>query len=137
MGVPVKDALTEIVDGTEKKLPGEKFFIPGTILKASVDSAAPAAWGMNATADVMFDESPVFKINTSAYANSSVKPLAWFASKKTLRSGWAWGQEYLQDGVAAFETTVGKGKLYAFGPEIIYRAQAYNTYKLLLNQLYK
>ena len=137
LGVPVKDALTEIVDGTEKKLPGEKFFIPGTILKASVDSAAPAAWGMNATADVMFDESPVFKINTSAYADGSVKPLAWFASKKTLRSGWAWGQEYLQDGVAAFETTVGKGKLYAFGPEIIYRAQAYNTYKLLLNQLYK
>jgi len=137
LGLPVKDALTEIVDGTEKKLPGEKFYIPGSVLRASVDSATPAAWGMNATADVMFDESPVFKINTSAYADGSVKPLAWFASKKTLRSGWAWGQEYLQDGVAAFETTIGKGKLYAFGPEIIYRAQAYNTYKLLLNQLYK
>ncbi len=137
LGLPVKDALTEIVDGTEKKLPGEKFYIPGTILKASVDSAAPANWGMNATADVMFDESPVFKINTSAYANGSVKPLVWFTGKQSLRSGWAWGQAYLQDGVAAFESSVGKGKLYAFGPEIIYRAQSYNTYKLLLNQLYK
>jgi len=137
LGLPVKDALTEIVDGTEKKLPGEKFYIPGTLLKASLDSAAPANWGMNATADVMFDESPVFKINTSAYANGSVKPLVWFTGKKSLRSGWAWGQEYLQDGVAAFESSVGKGRLYAFGPEIIYRAQSYNTYKLLMNQLYK
>jgi hypothetical protein len=137
LGLPVKDALTEIVDGTEKKLPGEKFYIPGTILRTSVDSAAPAAWGMNAAADIMFDESPVFKINTSAYASGSVKPLVWFASKKSLRSGWAWGQEYLQDGVAAFETSVGKGKFYAFGPEIIFRAQSYNTYKLFMNQLYK
>lgn len=137
LSLPVKDALTEIVDGVEKKLPGEKFYIPGTILKANVDSSAPAAWGMNATADVMFDESPVFKINTGAYAAGSVKPLLWFASKKSLRSGWAWGQEYLQDGVAAFQTSVGKGNLYAFGPEIIFRAQSYNTYKLLMNQLYK
>ena len=106
-------------------------------MKASVDSANAAAWGMNATADIMFDESPVFKINTDAYAKGTVKPLLWFASNKTLRSGWAWGQEYLQDAVAGFETTVGKGKFYAFGPEIIYRAQSYGTFKLLFNQLYK
>ncbi len=137
LGLPVKNALTEIVNGEEKKLPGEKFYIPGTILKASVDSTNAAAWGMNATADIMFDESPVFKINTDAYAKGTVKPLLWFASNKTLRSGWAWGQEYLQDAVAGFETTVGKGKFYAFGPEIIYRAQSYGTFKLLFNQLYK
>ncbi|MFP5039942.1 M14 metallopeptidase family protein [Parasediminibacterium sp. JCM 36343] len=137
LGVPVKDALTEIINGEEKKLPGEKFYIPGTILRASIDSASPAAWGMNSKADMMFDESPVFKISTSAYANGSVKPIAWFATNKPLRSGWAWGQEYLLDGVAAFETKVGKGKLYAFGPEIIYRAQSYGTFKLLFNGLYK
>jgi hypothetical protein len=54
-----------------------------------------------------------------------------------LRSGWAWGQAYLKDGVAAFVANVGKGKLYAFGPEITFRGQAQGTFKLLFNQLYQ
>jgi hypothetical protein len=65
-----------------------------------------------------------------------IKPIAWFDSAKPLRSGWAWGQEYLQDGVAAFEASVGTGKLFAFGPEITFRAQTYSTFKLIFNQLY-
>ena len=67
----------------------------------------------------------------------SIRPIAWFATDSPLRSGWAWGQAYLQDGVAAFVATVGKGKLYAFGPEITFRAQTHGTFKLLFNQLYQ
>ena len=87
--------------------------------------------------DVYFDSSPVFKIAPEAIAKGTVKPLAWFATNRPLRSGWAWGQSYLQDGVAAFEAPIGKGKLYAFGPEITFRTQAQGTFKLLFNQLYK
>jgi hypothetical protein len=39
--------------------------------------------------------------------------------------------------VAAFSATVGKGTLYAFGPEITFRAQTHGTFKLVFNQLYK
>jgi len=134
--LPVRDALVEMVNGQEVKLPGEKFYIPGSVLRVSVDSTNQAAWGMNKIADVYFDGSPVFTISTEAILNGTVKPLAWFADNKPLRSGWAWGQAYLQNGVSAFEAKVGTGKLYAFGPEITFRAQTQGTFKFLFNELY-
>ena len=136
LGVPVHDALVEMVGAKERKLPNEKFYIPGSVLRVSLDSTAAATWGMPREADTYFDQSPVFNINPEAVANGSVRPIAWFATDKPLRSGWAWGQAYLRDGVAAFVATVGQGQLYAFGPEITFRAQTHGTFKLLFNQLY-
>jgi hypothetical protein len=60
----------------------------------------------------------------------------WFDSDRPLRSGWAWGQNYLEGGTTAFEATVGQGKVYAFGPEITFRAQPYGTFKFLFNGIY-
>jgi hypothetical protein len=93
-------------------------------------------WGLNNKADVYFSASPVFKLSPIAIAQKEITPLAWFASASTLRSGWAFGQSYLQDGVAAFEAKVGKGILYVYGPEITFRGQTHGTYKMLFNQLY-
>jgi len=137
LNLPVRDALTEIANGKERNLPNEKFYIPGSLMQVTIDKDAKAAWGMKTTADVYFDDSPVFSINPDAQTKGSVKPIAWFATDKTLRSGWAWGQSYLKDGVAAFSATVGKGTLLAFGPEITFRAQTHGTFKLVFNQLYK
>jgi hypothetical protein len=137
LDLPVHDALVELVNGRERKLPNEKLYIPGSILRISLDSTIQPAWGMNSTADVYFDQSPVFNINPSAVAGGSIRPIAWFASDHPLRSGWAWGQAYLNDGVAAFVATIGKGKLYVFGPEITFRAQTHGTFKLLFNELYQ
>ena len=106
------------------------------LARITLDSISQPAWGMGKEADVYFEESPVFNISPSATANGSIHPIAWFASDKTMRSGWAWGQAYLRDGVAAFVAQVGQGKLYAFGPEITFRAQTHGTFKLLFNQLY-
>jgi hypothetical protein len=137
LGLPVRDALVEMSGGQEKRLSNEKFYIPGSVLRVSVDSAAPPAWGMSSEADVYFDQSPVFHISPEAAASGNVRPIAWFATDKPMRSGWAWGQAYLLDGVAAFEARVGQGMLYAFGPEITFRAQTHGTFKLLFNELYK
>ena len=134
--LPVRNALVEINNGRERTLPGEKYYIPGSIMRVKIDSTKLPAWGMGSEADVYFASSPVFKLAPDAISKAEVTPLAWFGSDKTLRSGWAWGQEYLQDGVAAFSATVGNGKLYAFGPEITFRSQTHGTFKLLFNQLY-
>jgi hypothetical protein len=64
---------------------------------------------------------------------AGVKPVAWFDSKEPLRSGWAWGQHYLEGGTAALEAAVGKGKVFLIGPEITFRAQPHGTFKLLFN----
>jgi hypothetical protein len=137
LNLPVKSLLTEMTaSGQEKALPAEKYYIPGSILRISLDSTQAATWGMASQADVYFDSSPVFKIAPEAAAKGTVKPLAWFSTNKPLRSGWAWGQAYLQDGISAFEASIGKGRLVAFGPEITFRAQSQGTFKLLFNQLY-
>jgi len=136
LGLPVHDALVEMANGKERRLPNDKFYIPGSVMQITVDTTIQPTWGLGAQADVYFEESPVFHINPEATSNGSIRPIAWFATDKTLRSGWAWGQAYLRDGVAAFEATVGQGKLDVFGPEITFRAQTHGTFKLLFNALY-
>ena len=90
---------------------------------------------MTEHADVFFDDSPVFKLGPDAAA-SGVTTIAWFDSKTPLRSGWAWGQNYLEGGAAMVESSIGKGKLYMFGPEITFRGQPHGTFKLLFNGIY-
>jgi hypothetical protein len=137
LNLPVRNALVEMVAGKEKALPGEKFYIPGSVMQVDVDNNYSPNWGMNNKADVYFSASPVFKLVPEAIAQKEVTPLAWYATTTTLRSGWAFGQSYLQDGVAAFEAKVGKGKLFVYGPEITFRGQTHGTYKMLFNQLYQ
>jgi len=134
--LPVTNALVEVANGKQVSLPSEKFYIPGSVLRVRIDSVPAFGWGMESKADVIFNSSPVFRITPDAVSQMNIRPVAWFDSDQPLRSGWALGQEYLQNGVAAFEARVGSGKLYAFGPEITFRAQTYSTFKLIFNQLY-
>jgi hypothetical protein len=89
-----------------------------------------AAVGMPDRADFFFDNSPVFRLNNAA---PNVRAIAWFDSPTPLRSGWAWGQQYLNGGVVAAEARVGKGRVLLYGPEILQRAQPHGTFKLLFN----
>lgn len=135
LGLPIKNALTETDDsGQEQPLSGTKFYAPGSVHRVMADTTDPAGWGMPAAVDVMSSHSPVFKLTTDNGA--SVKKLAWYGEENPLRSGWIWGADYLKNGVVAFSASVGKGKLYAFGPEITFRAQSHGTFKWLFNQLY-
>ncbi|GAB3932297.1 M14 family metallopeptidase [Mucilaginibacter myungsuensis] len=135
LGLPVKNALLETVNGVSRPLSGDKYYIPGAVLRVAVDNSLPATWGMDKEADVLFDNSPVFKLDADA-ASKGVKPILWFDTDKPLRSGWAFGQKVLKDNVTAFQASIGKGNLYVFGPEINFRAQSHGTFKLLFNQLY-
>ena len=65
-----------------------------------------------------------------------VRPLAVFDNDRSLRSGWALGQERLKDTAAVVEATVGNGKLVLYGPNILFRAQSHGTFKLLFNAIY-
>ncbi len=132
LGLPVKSALTEQVDGVDRPFPREKFFVPGSVMQVRVDSNHSAAWGMGDVADVMFDGSPAFRIEPGA---TGVKRLAWYDSAHALRSGWAWGQERLEGAAAAVEASVGAGRLLLYGPEILFRAQPHGTFKFLFNEL--
>ena len=133
LDLPVEDALVTVgSDGREQRLRREQFFVPGSVLEARVNTSHPLAYGMPERVNVMFDESPVFKVQPNA---QGVKSIAWY-EKDPLRSGWAWGQKYLENGLAAVEANVGKGSVLMFGPEITFRAQPHGTFKFLFNGIY-
>jgi len=136
LGLPVTNHLVERTpQGQLRELPNDKFYVPGSILRVAVDNTVPVAAGLPNSVDVFFDEDPVFRLEPDA-ALKGVRPVAWFDSPQSLRSGWAWGQSYLDGGVAIAEANVGKGRLYLFGPEITFRAQPHGTFKFLFNGIY-
>ena len=135
LNLPIESHLVERTPaGLVRALPRERFFVPASLLEVAVDTTAPSAAGMAASAIVMFDESPVFRLLPDAPAKG-VRPVMWFNSATPLRSGWAWGQTYLEGGIAAVEAQVGKGSLYLFGPEMMFRSQPHGTYRMVFNGL--
>jgi hypothetical protein len=100
-----------------------------------VDDTNPIAYGIGQHVDMMFNRSPVLKLEAGAEAQG-VRRVAWYDTDTPLRSGWAWGQEHVEGGLAAVEADVGDGKLYMFAPEVLYRAQPHNTFKFVFNGIY-
>jgi hypothetical protein len=134
LGVPVAEAPTERGrDGRRHLIPKERYFVPGSILRARVDNSQPLAFGVPRDVDVYVDNSPAFSIPVAASATTRV---AWFASPTPLRSGWAWGQAALNGAVAIVDATVGRGRVLLFGPEIAFRGQSHGTFKFLFNAIY-
>ncbi len=132
LDLPLSDHL---VDRNGQSLQSVDYFIPSSILQVRVDTKQPIAYGMNERIDVLFSRSPVFRFKPEA-DKMGLTRIAWFDSDKPLRSGWAWGQDRLFGGVAIAKAEVGKGKVYLFGPEVLYRAQSHGTFKFFFNGLF-
>ena len=80
----------------------------------------------------MFSASPTFRL-ADGPAAKDLRRVGWFDSKAPLRSGWAWGQEHLEGGVAIIDARVGKGRLALFGPQVLFRGQPHGTFKFVFN----
>jgi hypothetical protein len=136
LGLPVTSALVERTSGgVERDLPADKFYVPGSVLRVQVDTTQPVSYGLAREVDVFYDNSPAFRLGSDAAAKG-VRPLAWFSSGTPLRSGWAWGQGYLDGAVEAAEASVGRGTVYLFAPEITFRGQSHGTFRWLFNAIY-
>lgn len=135
LGLPLKDHLVEKdADGKERHLPAAKFYVPGSVLKASFNPANPLAYGLPETGYVFFQDSPTFARPEGVTV--AAERVAWFADETPLYSGWALGQEYLRGGELAAEATLGKGKLALLGLEATFRGTPHGTFKLLFNGIY-
>jgi hypothetical protein len=121
-GAPVDDVL----DGVAAK----DFYVPGSILKVSVDTASPLGFGCAETMPVFFETSPAFKSN-----DATVQSVATYANDNPLMSGWLLGGKYLTGASALVEQKVGKGQIVLFGFRPQYRGQSEGTYKLFYNAL--
>ncbi len=133
LGLHVTNHLAELDEnGRERPFPPEKYFVPSSVLRIHVDKADPLAWGLEDEVDVMFSSSPTFRLADSE-ASERVRRVGWFDTKTPLRSGWAWGQEKLEGGVAIIDARIGKGRLALFGPQVLFRGQSHGTFKFVFN----
>ncbi|MDH5589037.1 MAG: peptidase, partial [Gemmatimonadota bacterium] len=128
-GLPVEDHLVK--DG--QPLTRDDYFTPGSVLDMKLEHVSPLTHGMGDRANVLFSHSPTFTVRAGA---RGVKTIGWYDSAEPLRSGWAWGQQYLEGGVGAIEADFGRGKLFLFGPEITFRSQPHGTFPFLFNSIY-
>jgi Zinc carboxypeptidase len=131
LGLPIMNALT---DSSGRPLPRNRFYIPGSILRVKVDTTAAIAQGLRATTDFYFDNAPAFTLLPGSEARG-VRKIAWIDEPAALRSGWAWGQKYLNGVTEVLQARVGKGMLVLYGPDPYFRSQPHGTFKLLFNGL--
>jgi hypothetical protein len=120
--------------GKEKTLGRDQFYVPPSVLRVKVDVDNPLTWGLGEELDLMFDNSPTFRLPADAL-KAGASRVAWFAGKTPLRSGWAFGQEHLDGGVAVVDAPMGKGKLVLCGPPVLFRAQPHGAFKLVFNAI--
>jgi hypothetical protein len=132
MKLPLQNAPMEMVKGELTPVPPDRFYIPGSLLKAHADPADPIAFGVPANVIVDFDSSPSFVLAPNAEL-SGLHTIAWYDDDNLLASGWAWGAKYIDHTTAIAEANVGKGKVVLYGPEITFRGQPHSTFKFLFN----
>ncbi len=130
-GLPVTNHLME--NGVP--LTREQYFTPGSVLDMKVDHTSPLTHGFKDRVDVLFSHSPTFTLGAGAAAQG-VRRVGWYDTASPLKSGWSWGEKYLENGVGAIEADYGQGKLFIFGPKITFRAQPHGTFGFLFNGIY-
>ena len=123
--LPVKDVT--------KNLPRKDFYIPGSILRISLDTTNPIAKGMPKESIAWFEDSPAFEITDMTNA----KIIAKYPDNPNdiLLSGYILGAEKIAGKAALVEFTIGKGKVILFGFRPQYRGQSLATFPLLFNAI--
>jgi hypothetical protein len=105
------------------------------VLQVAVDPKNPLAHGYGDKTDIFYSNNEVWTLNQTAGAPVT-HAVAWFDSETPLRSGWAWGQKVLNKGVEIAEASVGKGHVYVFGNELLFRSEPHGDFKFFFNALY-
>ncbi|UZR96613.1 M14 family metallopeptidase [Chondrinema litorale] len=141
-GLPLRNAVA--------RASSNDFFIPGSLIKAVVDTSKPLAYGMQDTVAVSFNRSRAFEIDKQRKSGEGgkeeikdapapeIEVIASYAPKDLLMSGWALGADKnIANKPAMVQAKYGEGKiiLYAFRPQ--FRAQPRGTYKLIFNAIYE
>jgi len=140
-GLPVEN----VVEG----VPDSEFFIPGSLVRATVNTEHPLAYGMQDTVATSFSQSRAFDPVRPDYTGEGgredierapappVEVAVRYAENDLLMSGWAMGEkEHIGGEAALVEVAHGEGDVVLFGFRPQFRGQPRGTYKLLFNALH-
>lgn len=123
------DALGLRVRNVLRGLKAEEFYLPGSMLRAYLDTSHPVAYGMPAETTVLHVGSPAFEVLEG-------RVIGRYAPSQVLRSGWILGEKHIQDRACIVEVPYGRGRVILVGPRVQHRAQTRGTYRLLFNAIY-
>jgi hypothetical protein len=112
-----------------------QFYAPSSVFQIALDPSNPLAAGYGKETDIFYNNNVVWDLKPASGAPAT-KRVGWFASETPLRSGWAWGQKVLDNGVEIASADVGKGHVFLFGNELTNRSQPHADFKLFFNALY-
>ena len=136
LGLPIRNALVETVNGVTRELPREKFYVPGSILEARIDNTQPLAFGMDSRALVFYDESPAFRLLPEAAAQGrDADCLVRLARRRFAAAGRGDSSTSIRP-CRSSKRRSGKGHVVLFGNEVLWRAQPHGTFKMFFNSLY-
>jgi hypothetical protein len=122
--------LSGVPRNTLQGVSNKDFYGPGTLLRATVDSSNPVAFGLENSLPIFFQQSPAFE------TTSSSRSIVSYPSGTLLASGWLLGAERLKGASALSEVPFGDGRFLLFGFRPQYRAQSEATYGFLFNALF-
>lgn len=141
-GLPVRNVTS--------RLSSNQFFIPGSLIRATVDKAHPMTFGVQPEVAASYSQSRAFEIAKPSYRGEGgeekierapapeVDIIVKFAEKDLLMSGWAMGEErYLKNKAAMLEVKHGQGNIVLFSFRPQFRGQPRGTYKLIFNAIFQ
>ncbi|GBD32658.1 hypothetical protein HRbin33_01631 [bacterium HR33] len=141
LSLPVRNAVAGVST--------DNFFIPGSLVRATIEVNHPLAHGMKPEVAAFFRRSRAFEIvrlsrnreggrvETPPGPEPPVEIVARYARENILMSGWGIGQErYLAGRPAMVRVRHGNGQAILFGFQPQFRSQPRGTYKLIFNSLY-
>jgi hypothetical protein len=122
LGVPVKSAI--------RGVSSRDFYCPGSLLNVTLDAGHRIAAGLPPSIAIWSEGSPAWE-----FTDPSIHSIARYPDSGVLASGWLLGEKYLAGKSALIEAPTGKGRMILFGMRPQYRAQSYQTLKLLFNAM--
>lgn len=127
----VAEVLDLPVQSAVENLRPQDFYIPGSILRADLDTSHPLTRGMEPTVNVWYwGDSRAFDIT-----GDNVQVLARYATGNPKVSGWILGPEHIAGKPALVHARVGQGDVVLFGFQPNYRGQSIATWPLLWRAL--
>ncbi|MFC1556598.1 M14 family zinc carboxypeptidase [candidate division KSB1 bacterium] len=132
--LPVKNILQGV--------PADSFNCPGSLLRVHYNTGNPLTFGLEENGIAYFSRAGVFEIASDSLGtdqnSNQIRPVevARFSDKPLLISGWILGEGRINNKTAVLDVPYKKGRVILFGFNVVNRAQAFATFKLLFNAMY-
>lgn len=131
--------LRPAVRGAEGGEGAGSYYCPGSILRITVDTAHPVAFGMPPDALAFQSGGQAWDVTLLSDFNRGdrrVTSIAKYAQKNLLASGWLSGERVVAGKTILAEARYGSGRVILFGFRPQFRGQSFGTFKFVLNSIY-